>query len=98
MSTFLGHLMTTLVSLVLVSIATNILKQLFYRDPHRPPVVWHWIPKVGSTVDYGKDPYKFFFKCREKVSSFLVHAQPLRNSRCSSQSHNFVGVLLSQSV
>lgn len=58
---------TTLFSLLLAYILANILKQLFFRDRHRPPVVWHWIPKIGSTVDYGQDPYKFFFKCREKV-------------------------------
>ena len=60
--------LTTVFSLLLASILANIVKQLFFRDPHRPPVVWHWIPKIGSTVEYGQDPYKFFFKCQQKVS------------------------------
>lgn len=59
-------LASALLTLLCVSIGTNVLKQLFFRDPHRPPVVWHLIPGFGSTVDYGQDPYAFFFKCRKK--------------------------------
>jgi hypothetical protein len=32
-----------------------------------PPEVFHWIPIVGSAIQYGNDPLNFFFKCREKV-------------------------------
>ncbi|KAJ9616094.1 hypothetical protein H2204_014088 [Knufia peltigerae] len=60
------RLLTTLVSLISVAVLTTVLKQLLDRNRHRPPVVWHWLPWLGSTVDYGKDPYNFFFKCREK--------------------------------
>lgn len=71
--------LTTLFSLLLAYVLANILKQLFFQDPHRPPVVWHWIPKLGSTIDYGQDPYKFFFKCQEKVrfaaSTVSLHSQ-----------------------
>lgn len=63
------RLVTALVLVILVSVATTILKQLFRRNVHKPPVVWHWVPWIGSTVDYGKDPYKFFFKCRKKVGN-----------------------------
>ncbi len=59
----------TLLSLILASIATNVLKQLFFRDAHLPPVVFHWIPKAGNTLEYGKDPYAFFFKCRERYGN-----------------------------
>ena len=68
----MGKILTSLACVVVVSIATNIAKQLFFRDPHKPPVVWHWLPLVGSTVDYGQDPYKFFFKCREKYGDFFT--------------------------
>ncbi|KEF56274.1 cytochrome P450, family 51 (sterol 14-demethylase) [Exophiala aquamarina CBS 119918] len=64
--------LTMMFSLLLAPILANILKQLFFRDPHRPPVVWHWIPKVGSTVEYGQDPYKFFFKCQEKYGDVFT--------------------------
>ncbi|EPS41911.1 hypothetical protein H072_4113 [Dactylellina haptotyla CBS 200.50] len=44
----------------------NILRQLYFPDPNKPPVVFHWLPFIGSTVYYGINPYKFFFECREK--------------------------------
>ncbi|OAG39851.1 hypothetical protein AYO21_05917 [Fonsecaea monophora] len=72
MMTLIVRLLTTLLWLIGISIVTNIVKQLFFRDPHRPPVVWHWVPLIGSTVDYGQDPYKFFFKCREKYGDFFT--------------------------
>ncbi|ETI25136.1 hypothetical protein G647_04508 [Cladophialophora carrionii CBS 160.54] len=65
MSIPVGKILTSLVSVISISIVANILKQLFYRDPHRPPVVWHWVPLIGSTVEYGQDPYRFFFRCRK---------------------------------
>lgn len=34
-----------------------------------PPVVFHWLPFIGSAASYGNDPLNFFFKCREKVTS-----------------------------
>ena len=68
-ATNLSRLVLTVLSLVFVSVAFNIIRQLFYRDPHKPPIVWHWFPLIGNTVDYGKDPYKFFFRCREKVGA-----------------------------
>lgn len=73
MSTLLEKTVTTLVSLLLVSIIANLLKQLFYRNPRLPPTVWHWIPLIGNTVGYGQDPYKFFFKCQEKVRACWIH-------------------------
>jgi hypothetical protein len=34
---------------------------------NEPPVVFHWLPIIGSTVTYGIDPYKFFFAQQKKV-------------------------------
>lgn len=56
----------TFLCLVFASVIANILKQTFFRDVHQPPVVFHWLPLVGSTVEYGQDPYAFFFACRKK--------------------------------
>ena len=57
--------------LLLVAIAVNVLRQLFFKDPTEPPVVFHWLPFIGSTIPYGIDPYKFFFDCRKKVLTYL---------------------------
>lgn len=32
----------------------------------RVPLVFYWIPWVGSAVEYGMQPYEFFEKCRRK--------------------------------
>lgn len=56
-----------LLALVSMSIVVNVLQQILFKNPHEPPVVFHWFPFVGSTISYGMDPYKFFFDCRAKV-------------------------------
>ena len=63
--------------LLLLSIAVNVLRQLFSKDPTEPPVVFHWVPFIGSTIPYGIDPYKFFFDCRKKVWACLPHTTKL---------------------
>jgi hypothetical protein len=54
-------------ALFVIVILLNVLQQLLFKNPNEPPVVFHWIPFLGSTIRYGIDPYKFFFSCREKV-------------------------------
>lgn len=49
------------------AVLLNVLAQLFFKNPNEPPVVFNWVPFLGSTVTYGIDPYKFFFACQEKV-------------------------------
>jgi hypothetical protein len=56
------------VAFLVLTVVLNVLKQLLWKNPNEPPVVFHWFPIVGNTVMYGMDPYKFFFECREKVS------------------------------
>src|ERR1700761_2192664 len=72
MSPLVGTILTSVSWVIAVSIITNLLKQLFHRDPHKPPVVWHWVPLIGNTVEYGQDPYKFFFRCRDKYGDFFT--------------------------
>lgn len=55
------------VSFIVLSVVVNVLQQLIFKKPHEPPIVFHWFPIIGSTITYGIDPYKFFFRCREKV-------------------------------
>ena len=56
-----------IVSFFVIAIVLNVLGQLLVKDPKEPPLVFHWVPFIGSTITYGIDPYKFFFSCREKV-------------------------------
>ena len=55
-----------------LAIVGNVLWQLLRKNPNEPPVVFHWAPLIGSTIEYGMDPYKFFFKCREKVCAIPI--------------------------
>nr|QIM40864.1 lanosterol 14 alpha-demethylase C [Calonectria pseudonaviculata] len=64
---------------VSIAIVHNVLQQLYFADPHRPPVVFHIFPFIGSTVRYGIDPYKFFFDCRAKHGdcfTFILLGKP----------------------
>ena len=54
-------------SFIAFAIILNVLSQLLFKNPNEPPVVFHWVPLFGSTINYGIDPYNFFFSCREKV-------------------------------
>ncbi|KKZ61267.1 eburicol 14-alpha-demethylase [[Emmonsia] crescens] len=52
----------------IAAVALNLVYQLLFRllNKTRPPLVFHWIPFLGSTIRYGIDPYKFFFSCRQQ--------------------------------
>lgn len=51
----------------------NVFRQLVFRNsPHEPPLVFHWVPFIGSTISYGMDPYTFFFACREKYGDVFT--------------------------
>lgn len=54
-------------SFIALSVVVNVLRQLLFKNPHEPPLVFHWFPFVGSTISYGIDPYKFFKSSRAKV-------------------------------
>ena len=56
-----------LFSFFVLAVILNVLSQLLLKNPNEPPIVFHWVPFIGSTVTYGIDPYEFFFACREKV-------------------------------
>lgn len=61
-----------LTALVLIAIFLNVLHQLLHRKSSEPPLVFHWVPFIGSTVSYGIDPFKFFFACREKYGDVFT--------------------------
>lgn len=54
-------------SFILLAVVLNVLKQLLLKKPNEPPMVFHWLPVVGSTITYGMDPYAFFFANQKKV-------------------------------
>lgn len=55
---------------IAASILLNVFSQIFLKDKTAPPVVFHWVPFIGSTISYGMDPYSFFFESKEKVSYY----------------------------
>ena len=54
-------------SFILLCVVLNVLKQLLFKKANEPPMVFHWLPIIGSTVTYGMDPYAFFFANHKKV-------------------------------
>ena len=58
--------------IVVMTIILNVLHQLLGRNPHEPPIVFHWVPFVGNTIAYGIDPYKFFFECQQKYGNVFT--------------------------
>ncbi|KAH8698259.1 14-alpha sterol demethylase Cyp51B [Talaromyces proteolyticus] len=61
-----------LLTLIALSVVTNVLVQLLFKNPNEPPVVFHWFPFIGSTISYGMDPYKFFFNARKKYGDIFT--------------------------
>ena len=59
-------------SFILLSVVLNVLKQLLFKNPNEPPVVFHWLPIIGSTVTYGMDPYAFFFANHKKYGNVFT--------------------------
>ena len=61
------NILAALVCILAVAVLVNVLQQTFLGKSNHPPVVFHWLPFIGSTVTYGIDPFKFFFECQAKV-------------------------------
>lgn len=53
-------------SLLSLAIFIHVAKQLLFKNPNDPPMVFSWFPVVGSTITYGMDPPRFFKENREK--------------------------------
>ena len=60
-------IVAALACILVFAIVTNVLQQTLLARPNEPPVVFHWLPLIGSTVTYGIDPFRFFFECQAKV-------------------------------
>ncbi|KGO67697.1 Cytochrome P450 [Penicillium italicum] len=57
---------------IALSVVINVLRQLFFKKVHEPPMVLHWFPFVGSTISYGMDPYTFFSQSRAKYGDIFT--------------------------
>ncbi|KAH8885201.1 cytochrome P450 [Thozetella sp. PMI_491] len=47
-------------SFLVIVVVLNVLKQVLFKNPNEPPLVFHWFPLIGSTITYGMDPPRFF--------------------------------------
>ena len=56
-----------LACILVLAILVNVLQQTLLPKSNQPPLVFHWLPFIGSTVIYGTDPIKFMFECQAKV-------------------------------
>ncbi|KAG6851134.1 hypothetical protein H0H93_001014 [Arthromyces matolae] len=62
-----------LVNVPVIAIILNVAWQLLVpRKATDPPLVFHWLPYVGSAIQYGNDPMNFFFACREKYGDVFT--------------------------
>ncbi|KAI1650370.1 cytochrome P450 51A [Daldinia loculata] len=59
------HNVAYVIATLILTIAINVLWQLLPRRKSEPPLVFHWIPFVGSAISYGLNPFEFFTNCRK---------------------------------
>lgn len=76
-SAFLALPLLQQLSIVVMApfVYTLVWQFLYSLRSDRPPMVFYWIPWVGSAVDYGTRPYEFFAECQEKygdIFSFVL--------------------------
>ncbi|KAJ7077155.1 lanosterol 14-alpha-demethylase [Mycena belliarum] len=66
-------LILALVNTPILAVIFNVLWQkLAPRKASDPPVVFHWLPIVGSAIWYGNDPINFFQSCQEKYGNVFT--------------------------
>lgn len=66
-------------ALLLLILCLHRLSLYLFGKKDEPPVVPYWLPFVGSAIMYGRDPYVFFFQCREKVNVICPNLQIVAN-------------------
>jgi len=79
---------------VVVSVVLNVVRQLLFKNPNEPPVVFHFFPVLGSTITYGIDPISFFRRCQEKVAAPLFSVLSLFLSNKKQYGDVFTFILL----
>ena len=74
-----------IVLIISLTIFLAVAQQILFKNPNEPPVVFHWLPVIGSTVTYGIDPFRFFFDCQAKVCGCMKYLDPIQRklrARC----------------
>ncbi|KAL8698365.1 MAG: hypothetical protein Q9201_006622 [Fulgogasparrea decipioides] len=64
--------LTVVSTCLTIAVVWTVLQQILFKNPNEPPVVFHWLPIIGSTVTYGIDPYKFYFDCQAKYGDVFT--------------------------
>ncbi|PHH73447.1 hypothetical protein CDD82_5469 [Ophiocordyceps australis] len=70
-----SQIVVVLATLLVLSMVLNVASQILFANPNEPPIVFHWVPFIGSTITYGMDPPRFFAKYRAKhgdVFTFIL--------------------------
>jgi len=62
-----AQILIVLITFIALSIFRHIVKQAVFPNRDEPPLVFSWLPLIGSTIEYGTDPYSFYFKYQKKV-------------------------------
>ncbi|KAJ7170930.1 lanosterol 14-alpha-demethylase [Mycena crocata] len=66
-------LILALVNTPILAILFNALWQkIAPRKASDPPLVFHWLPIIGSAIWYGNDPINFFQACQEKYGNVFT--------------------------
>ncbi|THU77363.1 cytochrome P450 [Dendrothele bispora CBS 962.96] len=66
-------LLLACINIPIVVIVVNVLRQLLVpRRKSDIPVVFHWLPIIGSAIEYGNNPLKFFLSCQEKYGDVFT--------------------------
>lgn len=69
----------SIILICVIAVVQNVTRQIYFPDHRRPPVVFHFFPLIGSTVQYGMDPYRFFVECQAKYGdcfTFILLGRP----------------------
>ncbi|KAJ7823117.1 cytochrome P450 [Mycena leptocephala] len=57
---------------VLAIIFNALWQKIAPRKASDPPIVFHWLPIIGSALWYGNDPINFFHTCQEKYGNVFT--------------------------
>ncbi|KAK0500018.1 cytochrome P450 [Armillaria luteobubalina] len=66
------YFLYVLVNIPILAVVFNLLRQMLPQDRSKPPVVFHWFPFIGSSIQYGSDPLAFLFACQEKYGDVFT--------------------------